>query len=161
MKEAEQILWVEHLKGTGSICHSAMVKQLLSTKLLNSWIQWDWSAFLNLSTQLTALLKIGLPLKWPRRTTLLTGGWMSSSQSNAYLVKSDFSTTLLSLSFWGEEGYWHCLIFSLLGYQLALQINELNWWAAPIPGPHYTQTRILAASACQCLASQLWELQHQ
>ena len=52
---------------------------------------------------------------------------MSSSQSNAYLVKSDFSTTLLSGFFEvGRRGYWHCLIFSIPGYQLALQMNKLT-----------------------------------
>lgn len=35
--------------------------------------------------------------KMPRRTTVLTGGWISSSQSNAYLVKSDFRTNTFFL----------------------------------------------------------------
>lgn len=132
-----------------------MVKQLLNTTLLNSC-----NGFLNLSTKLTALLKMGLPLKCPGEKHFWQG-WLKNSQSNACLVKPDFSTTLIIISFRGEETYWNCLNFSLPSYQLAVQINRLNGWAAPIPGPHQTQTQILTASACQCVVKQLWELQHQ
>lgn len=85
--------------------------------------------------------------KMPRRKTLLTVGWLRNSQSNAYLVKSDFSITLILISFMGEEKYWNCLNFSLPSYQLALQINKLNRWAAPGPGPQQTQTHF----NCFCL----------
>lgn len=144
-------------KKLGQFVVSAIVKQLLNTKLLNSWMQW----VLKFKHQINCFTENGPSTKMPRRKTLLTVGWLKNSQSNACLVKSDFSTTLIIISFRGEEKYWNCLNFSLPSYQLAVQIKKLNGWAAPIPGPHQTQTHILTASACQCVVKQLWELQHQ
>lgn len=111
--------------------------------------------------QINCFTENRLSTKMPRRRTLLTVGWLRNSQRNEYLVKSGFNTTLIFISFTGEEKYWNCLNVSLPSYQLALQINKLNRWAAPVPGPHQTQTHILTASACQHLVRQLWELQHQ